>query len=44
MLIIHSILHLIGHDHETEDEWKLMTKREEEVLNQFKEIKSKTKI
>ncbi|WP_035380249.1 rRNA maturation RNase YbeY [Fervidicella metallireducens] len=32
-LTVHSILHLLGHDHETEEERKLMRTKEEEILN-----------
>lgn len=32
-LTVHSILHLLGHDHETDEERKLMRGKEEEILN-----------
>lgn len=34
-LLIHSLLHLLGHDHEEDEEYALMVKREEEVLEQY---------
>lgn len=35
LLLIHSALHMMGHDHETEEDWKVMTKREDEVIKAF---------
>lgn len=35
LLMIHGILHLLEHDHETDEDWKRMVEREEEVLLQF---------
>lgn len=35
LLLIHSMLHLLGYDHETDEEWEEMTKREEEVMQLF---------
>lgn len=35
LLLIHGILHLLGHDHETEEDWQLMTTRENYVMEQF---------
>ena len=37
LLLIHGMLHLVGYDHEKNKDWKLMTQREEEVINKFKE-------
>lgn len=35
-LTVHSILHLLGYDHMEEAQKKVMRKREEEILNDFK--------
>jgi rRNA maturation RNase YbeY len=35
LLLIHSLLHLIGYDHETDEDWAEMTAREEEVIKQY---------
>lgn len=35
MLLIHGILHLIGYDHETDDDYQLMVKVEEELLEEL---------
>lgn len=35
LLLIHGILHLLGYDHETEEDWQLMTTRENYVMEQF---------
>lgn len=32
LLLVHGILHLLGYDHETDKDWKLMTKKEEEIM------------
>lgn len=37
LLIIHGLLHLLGHDHESEKEWLLMTSREMEVIEEFRQ-------
>ncbi len=34
-LIIHGMIHLLGYDHETEKQWKQMTKKEKEVLDKI---------
>ena len=34
-LIIHGMIHLLGYDHETEKQWKQMTKKEQEVLDKI---------
>lgn len=36
LLLIHGVLHLIGYDHETEEEWKAMVTKEEEVIEILK--------
>lgn len=41
LLLIHSLLHLLGYDHETDEEWEQMTKREEEVMALFYEQNAK---
>ncbi len=35
LLLIHGMLHLLGYDHETEEEWQAMTDRENEVMKMF---------
>lgn len=35
LLLIHSILHLLGYDHETEGDWEKMTNRENEVMEKL---------
>jgi ssRNA-specific RNase YbeY (16S rRNA maturation enzyme) len=42
-LLIHSMLHLLGYDHETDEEWLTMVTREEEVLRLYNEMKQKEK-
>ncbi len=37
-LFIHSILHLMGYTHDKDKDWKIMTKREQEILKKFKII------
>jgi ssRNA-specific RNase YbeY (16S rRNA maturation enzyme) len=32
MLLVHGMLHLVGHDHEKDDEYELMVTKEEEIL------------
>lgn len=32
MLLVHGMLHLVGYDHETDDDYELMVQKEEEVL------------
>lgn len=36
LLLIHSMLHLVGYDHETNADWKEMTEKEEEVITALK--------
>lgn len=36
-LTVHSVLHLLGHDHEVEEERTVMRKKEEEILNILKQ-------
>jgi len=35
MLLVHGMLHLIGHDHEEDDEYEVMVQREEEILKEL---------
>ena len=35
MLLVHGMLHLVGHDHEEEDEYQLMVQKEEEILGEL---------
>ena len=35
MLLVHGMLHLVGHDHEEDDEYELMVQKEEELLQQL---------
>lgn len=35
MLLVHGMLHLVGHDHEEDDEYEEMVEREEEVLREL---------
>lgn len=35
MLLVHGMLHLVGHDHEEDDEYELMVTKEEEILRQL---------
>lgn len=39
LLLIHSILHLSGHDHETDDDWKIMTDCEEFLIKEYYQYK-----
>lgn len=39
-LCVHGLLHLLGYDHLVEDDEKIMFKKQEEVLNEFKETKN----
>lgn len=36
-LLIHGMLHLVGHDHENDDDWELMVEKEEEIWDKVKE-------
>jgi rRNA maturation RNase YbeY len=38
LLLIHGILHLVGYDHETDDDWIAMTNREDVVLSQLRSV------
>jgi len=33
LLLVHSMLHLLGYDHETDEDWKIMTDKEQEIMN-----------
>jgi probable rRNA maturation factor len=35
MLLVHGMLHLVGYDHEYEDDYELMVSREEEILKEL---------
>ena len=35
MLLVHGMLHLVGHDHEEDDEYELMVSKEEEILKEL---------
>lgn len=41
MLLVHGMLHLVGHDHEEDDEYELMVKKEEEILEKLGMLPSK---
>jgi len=38
LLVVHGVLHLLGFDHEEEDEAELMEKRERELMVRFREL------
>jgi rRNA maturation RNase YbeY len=38
MLLVHGMLHLVGHDHEDDDEYEQMVQREEEILKELEMI------
>jgi rRNA maturation RNase YbeY len=38
LLLIHGMIHLLGYDHENEKDWKIMTKKENEVLFNINKI------
>jgi len=40
LLLIHGILHLLGYDHETDQDWCEMTQKEEEVMQLLKVLPS----
>lgn len=35
MLLVHGMLHLVGHDHEDDDEYEAMVSKEEEIMEQL---------
>lgn len=35
MLLVHGMLHLVGHDHEEDDEFEIMVTKEEEILDKL---------
>ena len=41
MLLVHGMLHLVGHDHEEDDEYELMVSKEEEILEKLGMMPSK---
>ena len=36
LLLIHGILHLVGYDHESDDDWIRMTDREDELIEKLR--------
>ncbi|KAJ1406062.1 hypothetical protein B484DRAFT_469624, partial [Ochromonadaceae sp. CCMP2298] len=40
--LVHGMLHLLGYDHETDEEWAQMTQREKEVLGMYEKMYEKT--
>lgn len=43
LLLIHGLLHLLGHDHEKRKDWVVMTRREEEVLALYRQAVNERK-
>lgn len=41
MLLVHGMLHLVGYDHEDDDEYELMVAKEEEILHELGMLSSK---
>ena len=41
LLLVHGMLHLIGYDHETDNDWKVMTSKEDEIIARLKTAGSK---
>ena len=39
LLLVHSMIHLLGYDHENEKDWSLMSKKENEVLKKMNLLK-----
>ncbi len=37
LLLLHSLLHLLGYDHETDADWEIMTRKEDEIIKTYKE-------
>jgi rRNA maturation RNase YbeY len=37
MLLVHGLLHLVGYDHETDDDYELMVSKEDEILRRLEE-------
>jgi rRNA maturation RNase YbeY len=42
LLLIHGLLHLLGHDHETSEDWLRMTQREDDVLQRYREYRQRS--
>ena len=38
LLVVHGVLHLLGFDHEDDDEASVMEKRERELMTRFREL------
>jgi rRNA maturation RNase YbeY len=38
ILLVHGICHLLGYDHEKDSDWKVMQKKENEILKQLKNL------
>lgn len=38
LLLIHGIMHLFGYDHETEEDWLIMTREEDRLLSLFRKF------
>ena len=36
LLLIHGILHLVGYEHETEEDWIRMTDKEDELIQRLR--------
>lgn len=43
LLLIHGILHMIGYDHETDEDWIAMTEKEDEIIVRLQELRSSKK-
>lgn len=39
LLMVHGLLHLIGYDHETDGDWEAMTRREEEIIQMWYQLR-----
>ncbi len=41
LLLVHGMLHLLGYDHEKDEDWLVMTAREEEIWAEYKKLLKK---